>query len=431
MRIAQLLALMGAACAAAPGLATVEAGTPLRIVVVGTGDPNLDVAAVQAAVDQGGEVLLRGHFSFDKPPTKHAPPQAFFPRMASVLVSKEVIIAGAHDLRGEMTSIDGGTWPFAVEALGSRVTIQGLRFVRPKGGAIEVNVVSGLEIADCRVEGIEPISSQDMAGAGVGIGIGISTTRKPPTPAEPGQPEDVSGVLSIVNNYIDAVGGTASDRTVGVLVFSVGKFPDKVVDLYVSGNRISNVTERAVNIRQLGGQANIERNIIVTGSVAGSGGGVAPDAIHVFGTGSYLVAHNSIESKWATGAGIRVHGGFAGWPVTGAIVLDNDVNMPAPASSIFGANSAGIEIRGFAQSNVVLNNRIRGRARAALAVMAHETGIPGNNQFVSNDLDGFQPSPASVFVDTGVTNTLLVGQKSKVQDGGIGTVIVKLGGKDK
>jgi hypothetical protein len=38
-------------------------------VVIGTGDPNLDVPAVQAAVDQGGSVALMGHFSFDRPPT--------------------------------------------------------------------------------------------------------------------------------------------------------------------------------------------------------------------------------------------------------------------------------------------------------------------------------------------------------------------------
>src|SRR5262249_26997656 len=38
-------------------------------VVVGTGDPDIDVPAVQAAVDQGGDVILQGHFSFDRPPT--------------------------------------------------------------------------------------------------------------------------------------------------------------------------------------------------------------------------------------------------------------------------------------------------------------------------------------------------------------------------
>jgi len=50
-----------------------------------------------------------------------------------------------------------------------------------------------------------------------------------------------------------------------------------------------------------------------------------------------------------------VHGGFAEWPINGAIVMDNDVNMQAPEGAVFGAYSAGIEIRGFAQGNVVLN----------------------------------------------------------------------------
>ena len=38
-------------------------GSPTaRILVVGTGHPEVDVPAVQAAVDQGGEVILKGHF---------------------------------------------------------------------------------------------------------------------------------------------------------------------------------------------------------------------------------------------------------------------------------------------------------------------------------------------------------------------------------
>ena len=427
MRIVALLVLIGAASGASPGWAADGAGIPPRNVVVGTGDPNLDVASVQAAVDRGGQVLLQGHFSFDQPPTKSTPPQGFLPQRATVLVSKEVVISGTRDRQGEMTSIDGGTWPFAVEALGVHVTLQGLRFVRPKGGAIQVNAVSGLVIADCRIEGIEPLSPGDLPGARLGVGIGISTTPGLPTPAEPGQPENVSGILSIVNNYIDAVGGTANDKTLGILIFSVGKPPDKVVDLYVSGNRISNVTERAVNIRQLGGRANIERNVITTGSVVGAAGGAAPDVIHAFGAGSYLIAHNSIQSDWAKGAGIRVHGGFADWPITGAIVVDNDVTMSAPESAVFGANSAGIEIRGFAHGSVVLNNRIRGRARAALAVVTQDTGVPQNNTCGWNDIEGFQPSLADVLVDAGVTNTLVVGRKGTVRDRGVGTVIVNRG----
>ena len=43
------------------------ASAPAQTVVVGTGNPDLDVPAVQAAVDQGGEVTLKGHFSFHRP----------------------------------------------------------------------------------------------------------------------------------------------------------------------------------------------------------------------------------------------------------------------------------------------------------------------------------------------------------------------------
>jgi hypothetical protein len=39
------------------------------IVATGTGNPDGDVPAVQAAVDQGGRIALIGHFSFDRAPT--------------------------------------------------------------------------------------------------------------------------------------------------------------------------------------------------------------------------------------------------------------------------------------------------------------------------------------------------------------------------
>jgi ABC-type branched-subunit amino acid transport system substrate-binding protein len=54
------------------GFATVlawAASAAAQTVVVGTGDPDTDVKAVQAAVDQGGEVTLKGHFSFNRAPT--------------------------------------------------------------------------------------------------------------------------------------------------------------------------------------------------------------------------------------------------------------------------------------------------------------------------------------------------------------------------
>src|SRR4051794_19068083 len=104
---------------------TLEAQT----VVVGTGDPDIDIAAVQAAVDAGGAVVLRGRFSFDNPPTRHG---SLPNLMSTVLVSKEVRISGDWDERGQMTTIEGGEIPFAVEVRGAAVRIEKLRFLRPK-----------------------------------------------------------------------------------------------------------------------------------------------------------------------------------------------------------------------------------------------------------------------------------------------------------
>src|SRR6516164_6632290 len=94
-----------------PAIATLSfaALAAAQTVVVGTGNPDIDVPAVQAAVDQGGEVVLKGHFSFDRSPTI---PTAQEPP-AMVLVSKAVAISGARDDDdGELTSIQAGQIPF-------------------------------------------------------------------------------------------------------------------------------------------------------------------------------------------------------------------------------------------------------------------------------------------------------------------------------
>jgi hypothetical protein len=389
------------------------------VVVTGTGDPNLDVPAVQAAVDQGGQVILKGHFSFDKSPT--IPPAIGGFPLAMVLVSTEVAISGTRDEYGEMTNIEGGQIPFLLEAPGARVAIQGLRFIRPTVTAIFVYAVSGLVIASCRIEGVDPDPSFGSTG------VAVNTSLFPPTPDRPGQPENVSGTLLLVNNDIDVVGGTAADNTLGILIFSVGISPDAEVEIHVAGNNIRNTTERAINIYQVGGRAYIERNLITTSTTSGKAGGLAPDVIHVVGSGSYLIANNSIDSQFAKGAGIRVQGQFAQWPIADALVVDNDVTMSAPEGTIFGANSAGIDIRGSAQGTVVLNNRIRGRAAVALSVADQGTLIPSNTPLVLNNLKGFQSSRADVFVDAGVTNTLVVARKgTTIEDHGLGTVVVPI-----
>jgi hypothetical protein len=184
-----------------------------------------------------------------------------------------------------------------------------------------------------------------------------------------------------------------------------------------------NSTERSINVYQVGGQVLIDRNVVTTGAIAGFATGIAPDAIHIVGSGSYRVTRNSVHSRWAKGAGIRVHSQFAAWPIAHAVVEDNDVYMDAPAGTVFGTNSAGIDIWGTAQDNLIMHNRIRGRARAALAVSVFNGGIPANNSFVNNRLRGFEASLADVFVGPGAIGTRIVG-RGTVDDHGTGTIIV-------
>jgi hypothetical protein len=413
-----LIALIGANAAFGGSLPSQPA------VIAGTGDPNVDVPAIQAAVDQGGQVILNGHFSFDRPPTK--PDGAIYNRM--VTVSKGVLISGAPDVNGDMPTIEAGNWPFFIDALGARVSIQGLHFVRSKAGAIWVYAVGGLMIANCRIENVEPTVEFGMQAGVSGAlsgGIGIYADPHPPSNANPGKPENFSGNLLILNNDID-MGATPGPLSLGITIFSVGVSPDHEVDLNVSGNNIRNVTEPAINLRVVGGRAHIERNAVLTGAVMGSSAN--PDAVRVVGPGSYLVAHNTIDCGWTDGGatGINVIGQQAPRTAANVVILDNDINMSAPDGTVFGPNSAGIEIRGYAQGNCVFNNRVRGRASAALSVLDQNAGIPGGNTFISNDVSTFQSSLADVFIDAGATNTIVIGTQNGVEDHGSGTAVVPM-----
>jgi len=200
-----------------------------------------------------------------------------------------------------MPTIESGNWPFFIDAPDARVSIRGLRIFRPKAGAIWVYAIGSLTIANCRIENVEPTVEFGMQGGVSGAlsgGIGVCADPHPPSNANPGKPGNFSGTLAILNNDID-MGATPGPLSLGITIFSVGLSPDHEVDIYVSGNRIRNVTEPAINLRVVDGRAHIERNAIVTGAVLGSAAN--PDAIRVVGPGSYLVAHNTIDCGWTDG----------------------------------------------------------------------------------------------------------------------------------
>lgn len=400
-------------------IAAIMPGAAAQTVVQGTGNPDADIPAVQAAVNQGGQVVLEGHFSFNKPPAvQTALPIAVFPS-ATILIVKAVSISGVGT--GDyMTSIEGGTIPFYIDAPGAAVSIQGLRFIDPTVSAILAYAATGLTIASCKIEGVVPLPKNGS------IAIAIDTSGSVPTPTSPGEPANISGTVLVVDNDIDVAGGTDLDNTLGILIYSVGESPAMEADVTVSGNQIRNVTEPAINLRRIGGRASVVGNILTTGPISST---VNPgsDVIRIANTGSFEISGNVITSEWPDpgAVGIGVFSQFAAWPMQNAIVLGNDVTMSPPLGTVFVAESAGIDVRGFAQGNFVAGNWIHGQGRAALAVDDFKGGTPANNTFIGNLVDDFEASVADVFIDVGVTNTLLFGQPGTIEDHGVNTVIVQ------
>ena len=388
-----------------------------QTLVVGTGNPAIDVGAVQAAVDRGGTVVLEGTFSFRQAPTKRIAPifasaEHPNPAAAQVLVSKTVTISGVPDARGRQATIDGGTFPLYVDAPRANVAIRGLRFVRPIRAAILVHAVHGVEIASNRIEGLEPFG-------GAGAGIDINTSGNLPQPDSPANPESVSGNLTIRLNDIDATGGSVGENVLGIVVFSVGQSPGAEATLDIVGNTIRNTTASAINVRRVNGRVRVLGNTVTTSSNVAPNGS---EVVRLVNSGSYLMAHNTVNCSWVNGVGIAVFSQFGEWPIGGAIIEDNRVNMLPPPGTAFADSSAAIEIKGFARSNVVRYNTIRGRARAAFSVDIYRGGAPEDNSFIDNHVDDFHASLASVVVGSGALRTRLI-RPSTVVDHGEGTRI--------
>jgi hypothetical protein len=192
--------------------------------------------------------------------------------------------------------------------------------------------------------------------------------------------------------------------------------------------RLENV-KSAIRVNQLSGEALSTAGRRGAGQIQvtckrPTGSEPSGDMMHIVGPGSFLIARNTINCAWTSGqqAAIRLQT-RADQPASHAIVVENDINMLAPEGTTFSATSAAIEVRAAGDSNIVANNRIRGRANFALSV-ANQSGTPQNTALIMNDLSGFTAFQAGVFVDAGGMNTIVAGTPGTVEDRGSGTLIV-------
>ena len=381
--------------------------------VKGRNDPNIDVPAVQNAVDLGGEVVLIGTFSFD---VKR-------PDGRIVLVSKAVAILG------EGATIVGGTVPLRVDAKGETVTIERVSFERPTSVALQIRQVAGLRIARCTISDVQ---AAPTAFGNVAIGVAVAP---PPGTTRTAGGERV-GQLQIVDNEID-IGGSDQELTLGIF-FSEAGVQGNEARIHISGNTVRNTTAHCIDVRNTVGQAAIVSNPVNMGRVGGPNAII--DGIRCLGSGSYLIADNQIVCALeligtvqggTNAAGIRLQSGAL---VPGgqerflarAVVINNDVTMHAGA----GWETAGIELRRVSLNNCVIENRIQGSASAAVALFS-EKGLnaggllnPGSNTLVLDRHMDFGSSRAYVLIGPGITDTVLVREPRTIEDHGAGTIII-------
>jgi hypothetical protein len=321
--------------------------------------PN-DAAAVQAAVNSGGTVLLKA-VNADGTPT------AFnFGTNDEVHITADVAIVG-EDSKSGMTTIEGGRRAILAPSElfpSPKIEVQGIHFDHPVV-AVGLGSTSGALITG------NWITNFSVAA--------VSVANFP-------NPSAISGVITISNNVIDSENPFAD---------GIGVFPASAT-VEVTGNDVRNVGELGIIAIPTG-------PVLITGNVVAPGVG---DDVNTFGTGiavvpefasdnPVLIDHNVIAASDPLADGIDV---FAGRPTT---IIHNQVSMQS--------TSLGISLIGNASGAYVGQNRVDGSVGAALSILDNGQGDAVGNALVGNNLTGAQASFVDVFLDQNTRDTVVTG----------------------
>jgi len=370
--------------------------------VIGQNNAAVDAPAVQQAVDSGGTVVLRGTFNFTNV------------SLPGPLGTRVILVTTSVNIRGENATIIGGGSAaaggmqavFLVDAANRDVIIEALRLVNPFNAPIRVLRAGSLKIAKCKFDGIIP-SAVPTPNGPQSVALGIHF---------PGNPV---GAISILENRIQ-IAVTSGDTVGGIIMTGPAS------SLVISDNHIGQTTSHGIDLRNIGGSAQIERNTVETGTLGRSGlPGFFVDALRLIGPGGYVVEHNQFDCGFENAAVVRLGG------TTGAVVRANDIVSSVPANKVPGLQSAGVQVEGSATDNEILENRIKGRGRAAISCIFSDfpldkgngTGKPVRTRFQGNNIQHFDATVATVEVGTGAQNTTIDGGSGTLIDNGTGTVV--------
>jgi hypothetical protein len=391
-----------------------------QITVSGQNNLSIDVQAVQTAVSQGGDVILKGTFDFgDK---------------GSVTISKDVKIVGEKDSQGiPITKIKGGLQTFfsplpaqlPPQVSGPKITIQYIHFDRTLAYPIYIAYCSGATIAGNKITNVQPLAATPEMNVSVGIMVGTNWIQ--PRATRKYQPGAITGVVTIENNDLDMANDTPA-KTFGQGIFvhwATG------ITLQISGNTVKNCSRNSIEAMDnyLGddgsGSVVIRDNKVTTATV-----GIpfpsprTPNGILVGwffdGTGEgasnakqnmkHTIANNTVRARGETSMGM--------WIASNEVMVEkNQIITEKQSATPIVVNSAQCQI---------MRNKIEGMGASAISISPLRSLKGSHNRCEGNDLSAFNASEAEVILGKDSKNNVVMGSSGKGKDLGMDNQITGL-----
>jgi hypothetical protein len=247
------------------------------IVVYPTGDYPTDVQNVQAAVDQGGTVLLKAQNAAGVATAFNFGPPVQGPGF--VTLQRDVELIG-EQLGATITTVAGGYYPVREGFDAIKAIVRGIAFVGPLRGALFF---------------FNPMVDVEIIGNQVLDVVGF------PVPGFGTQAEAIvvrGGRAVIAYNVIEDI-----DAEFGIGISQIGATgPVEIV-----GNRVSGVNSIAIESTTNLGTVTITDNVVHPGPELYPNGSDGT-GIEINGTGSYYVARNDVLIENFFGIGIFAFG---------------------------------------------------------------------------------------------------------------------------
>ncbi len=340
-------------------------------VLVGSGVAASDLVRLQAAVDRGGTIVLRGTFALGD--------------TGSIVITRGVTLTAETRPDGTPgATIVGGQPPIWFEAE-ARLVVQGIRFEEAIGRAIDIRRTTGALIERCEIVKVRP--ALDWNGYPVPSSVGVSIQGW--TMEEGLDPSRITGEIIVRNNLIEPNPRPGLSPEYDTDYGTGVDYWFSRAHLEVSGNTVHNINTCGIHLFEFEGRTTVLNNVVDMGPVQipdgwfpyGNGIGTGQINDRQVPFGELLIAGNEVHAPNPAADGILV---FDTRPLphdpTPAVVAGNRVVINSECCGALTVYTGAV-------GAVFSGNRVEGTMVWAMGVdPSWAEYLPADNLFAGNDL---------------------------------------------